>query len=270
MHTRLSLEFREACKDITGQATCYNSLANIHSNLGEWQEADAFYRRALQAYERIGDPWYISLVHNNHGTLLLNRGALEEAEDHLSKALILKRKVGDRQGEGIVLFNLGEIASRRGEAQSAVNAMQEALAIFQELESKEVYPEVFMTIGRVWAELGVAEEAWRFVNEARQFAVELGDDGTQAVLPRIESQIHLLEGDLPQAQAKADEAIARIAPLESPLDLARAHAQLSRVLAALGDAGGARQQAEEARAMFVQLGAAFELSQLAERVAYGS
>ncbi|HEY9899173.1 MAG TPA: adenylate/guanylate cyclase domain-containing protein [Pantanalinema sp.] len=266
MHTRLSLEFREACKDITGQATCYNSLANIHSNLGEWREADDFYRRALQAYERIGDPWYISLVHNNHGTLLLNRGALEEAEDHLGKALVLKRKVGDRQGEGIVLFNLGEIASRRADGQGAVSAMQEALSIFQELESKEVYPEVFMTIGRVWAELGAANEAWRFVNEARQFALELGDDGTLAVLPRIESQIHVVDGALDLAQLKAQEAIARIAPLESPLDLARAHAQLSRVLSARGDAVGARKSAEEARAMFVQLGAAFELSQLGEAV----
>lgn len=264
IHTRLALEFREACKDITGQATCYNSLANIHSNLGEWQEADDFYRRALQAYERIGDPWYISLVHNNHGTLLLNRGALEEAEDHLRKGLALKQKIGDRQGEGIVLFNLGEIASRRGEGRGAVSAMQEALAIFQELGSKEVYPEVFMTIGRVWAELGVAEEAWRFVNEARKFAGELRDDGTLAVLPRIESQIHVVEGDLEQARAKAEEAIARIAPLESPLDLARAHAQLSRVLAAQGDNPGAMQRTAEAREMFVQLGAAFELSQLSE------
>ncbi|MBO9539921.1 tetratricopeptide repeat protein [bacterium] len=264
MHTRLSLEFREACKDITGQATCYNSLANIHSNLGEWQEADDFYRRALLAYERIGDLYYISLVHNNHGTLLLNRGDLDGAEEHLRKGLALKQKIGERMGEGIVLFNLGDIASRRGDGQSAVNAMQAALAIFQELGSKEVYPEVFMTIGRAWADLGVAAEAWSFVNEARKFAVELGDDATLAVLPRIESQIHLVEGDLDQARLKAEEAIARMAPLDSPLDLARAHAQLSRVLAAGGDVAGSQKSAEEARAMFVQLGAAFELSQLAQ------
>ncbi|HEY9854344.1 MAG TPA: adenylate/guanylate cyclase domain-containing protein, partial [Stenomitos sp.] len=229
-HTRLSLQYREACKDLGGIAACYNSLANIHSNRGEYQEADEYYHRSLVAYERIGDPYFISLVHNNHGTLLLNRGELTEAEEHFRKALDSKQRIGDRLGVGIVLFNIGEVRSRRGMPQDALASMQKALEIFHELDSKEVYPEVYMTIGRVWTEAKQPAEARKFLTDADRYAVEVGDDATKALIPRILSEVHVLEGDLAEARKAAERAIELVSALDMPLDLGRAYAQLAEVL----------------------------------------
>ena len=261
-HTQQALELRAASHNLSGLANCYNTLAMIATDQGDWAKADDYYRRALAAYERIGDSWYISLVRNNLGELLMNQGELEEAEESLRKALELKQAIGDQQGIGIAMFNIGAVYWHRGVGEEALAFMGRALAIFQEIQSREFFPEVLVTIAQVWADLKRPEEARDFLRQASESASEVGDDATAAVIPRIESQLHLQDGDLEGAKQEADRAIALIQDQDSPLNFGRAQAQLYRVLRAMGDRPGAAEALHMAQDSFQKLGALVELAKL--------
>jgi tetratricopeptide (TPR) repeat protein len=66
-----------------------NNLGNLYTNLGQLDEAEKMYQRALQGKEKAWGPEQTSTLHtvNNLGNLYANLGRLDEAEKMLQRAL---------------------------------------------------------------------------------------------------------------------------------------------------------------------------------------
>jgi type IV pilus assembly protein PilF len=73
-------ELREALRSEAGYAPAYNMLALVHTDLGEFREAEEAYRRAIDL-----QPQY-SEAYNNFGYFLCQRGRLDESLGQFEKA----------------------------------------------------------------------------------------------------------------------------------------------------------------------------------------
>jgi len=258
-HTQLAMQHREAAKDLLGVATSSNNLASIYTDSGETTLAEQYYLRGLQAYERIGDGYFISKAHNNLGDLLLAMGKLAEAETHLRKALDLQQRLQHKDILATILFNLGNVLSFRGKVDEALTFMRKGLSIFEAMDVREVFPEVYRSIALTCAEAERLAEAQESLERALHFAQEMGDPLTPAVVLRIQSLLAEKAGDLDAARAKVTEAIARLIDLDTPLELGRAYALAARLLAGTPQGDLAHQQARE---LFERLGARLDLANL--------
>lgn len=260
-HTQQAMQHREADKDLLGVATSCNNLASIYTDAGETALAEQYYLRGLQAYERIGDGYFISKAHNNLGDLLLAMGKLEEAEAHLRKALDIQQRLQHKDILATILFNLGNVLSNRGKHEEGLTFMRKGLSIFEALDAREVFPEVHRSIALTCVEANRVAEAQESLERALHFAREMGDPVTPAVVLRIQGLLALKLGDRGAASAKIKEAILRLSDLDAPLELGRAHALASRLLAGTPAGEAARQQA---KGLFERLGAQLDLAQLAQ------
>jgi|GEM_PF-6794714 len=260
--TREALAIRERCRDVGGWAASYSNLANISLDRGEVDQADAYYRLSLKAYERLGDPYFISLVSVNLGVQLLVRGKLEESEQLFIRNLHVRRQIDDRVGEGIAIFNLGEVALLRGEVSQALEYMSRALEVFEREKADALFPEVYRTTARAHLRAGDLPRARQFLRQSVDFARDQKDAVTLAVAPRIESEILQIEGRLDMAVDRAFQAVEAVQGLDQPLELGRSWARLAEALKANDEPDDAIKFARKARDCFGRVGANLDVQHL--------
>jgi len=128
-------------------APAYNDLANLYHSLGNFDEAEKYYKQAVDIYtELLADNPKTAITMANFSMLLRDQGKLDEAKQYQESALnIVKRKEGQYNidialGNG----NLSEINMRQGNYQVADSLAEGSLKLLQEIFG-ELHPYVART-----------------------------------------------------------------------------------------------------------------------------
>jgi class 3 adenylate cyclase/tetratricopeptide (TPR) repeat protein len=127
-HSWRALEIYERLGDPEHEFDVLNNLGMFAYFDGLWDDAIALYRRAGACGERGGRPADAARVDCNVGEILSDQGHLDEAGIHLERVRRVWNATGERQAVAFADVLLGRLAVRRGESSAGVSMLESATA----------------------------------------------------------------------------------------------------------------------------------------------
>jgi tetratricopeptide (TPR) repeat protein len=132
-HSWRALEIYERLGDPDHEALALNNLGGIAYWDGRWDDAVALYERAGSCAERAGRPAHVAFVDCNVGEILSDQGRLDEAETSLQRARRVWSGTGEQQAVAYVNSLLARLAVRRGEYEEGLSMLDAAVAELRRL-----------------------------------------------------------------------------------------------------------------------------------------
>ena len=153
-----------------------NSLGNIASDRGNFDEADTSYGRAASIAVRIDDPEYLGRTLNNRGTVAQSRGDLDAAAHLYREALDAARRSDNLADQCYALINLGEVAVGLNHLEEAEALLAKGLTLAHECGDRLAEATVLNTSGWVALRRTEPREALDRSSRAAHMFHELGDN----------------------------------------------------------------------------------------------
>ena len=140
-HAQTALEFREDSTDEEAEWRLLFNVANSHSILGKYQEAEQMHRQTLELKEKmLGREHPDTLGSMNNLALVLDsRGKYEEAEHMHRQTLELREKAQGKEHPRILdsIDNLAVVLYRQGKYEEAEQMHRQALEGYEKMLDKE-------------------------------------------------------------------------------------------------------------------------------------
>jgi class 3 adenylate cyclase/tetratricopeptide (TPR) repeat protein len=133
-HSWRALDIYERLGDPEHEFDVLNNLGMFAYFDGRWDDAVELYRRAGACGERAGRPADAARVDCNVGEILSDQGHLDEAETHLTRVRQVWSATGELQAVAFADALLGRLAVRRGDARDGVSILESATARLRRFE----------------------------------------------------------------------------------------------------------------------------------------
>ena len=145
LYDAAALRLKQAIALDPSMARAHDNLALCYEHLGDFDEAERHYRRAIELNrgQAKPSPW----PHVNLAALLVVSDRLDEAEALLREALHFDARLPQAH------YRLGQILEKRGKLPEAIESLNRAV----ELDSN--YAEPYYTLGRAYTRVGDEEGA---------------------------------------------------------------------------------------------------------------
>lgn len=245
---RLALAGSRAAGDRRGEASALNNLAMVEETAGEPHRAIEQYLELIPVWRELGDQEslgatllnlgkaYGLLDHHEEalarfeegldvaraqrdskleagllaakGWVEYQRGEARRGVEPLRRALEIYRRIGVRNGETGVLDRLGTLLQEVGELQAAEESYEQALALSEDGGSPWDAASTLANLGCLAVTAGHPEQALHRLAEARHRFETLYDPKAQAQVEYCEARAHRSLGDLEQASASVERALA--------------------------------------------------------------
>ena len=150
----------------------FNSLAEVYSELGKYDKALEYYRKALAIDEKVLGPEHPTIImsYNNIAGVYTKLGNYEEAQRHIDKALAINEKILGTENPEIALTysNIAAVYFAKGEYDKALEYYKKALAINEKVLGPEHLTTAmsYNNMAGVYMELGNYEEAQGYIDKA--------------------------------------------------------------------------------------------------------
>ncbi|MEZ4657354.1 MAG: tetratricopeptide repeat protein [Caldilineaceae bacterium] len=95
-------------------AMLMNTLADLLSTRGQYDEAERLYRESLAVKEKLGDSREVAVTQSSLALLMQARGDYDEAERLFREGLQITQQIRDLQGVAVFQMRLGQMALWRG------------------------------------------------------------------------------------------------------------------------------------------------------------
>ena len=155
---RRALQLYERQGNPRGAASALNNLAAGEYDRGEWEQAIEHYQRCADRAGTVGDLILAAIALNNLAEIHSDRGHLDLARPIFNEALHTWTSLDYRIGRAVALNNLGRVARRAGDLDGAAIHLDEAMAIFREIDAADFVAEVWLRSAEVALAAGDPEE----------------------------------------------------------------------------------------------------------------
>ncbi|MEX0682882.1 MAG: adenylate/guanylate cyclase domain-containing protein [Dehalococcoidia bacterium] len=132
-YSAMALAIYEDLGDLVRQANVLNNVGIEAYFRGDWQRSMDCYQRSREARARAGDVVGEATQENNIAEILSDQGRLDEAEALFQEALRTWRAARYPIGIALAISNLGRLAGRRGALSQALELLREAHGRFEEI-----------------------------------------------------------------------------------------------------------------------------------------
>jgi class 3 adenylate cyclase/tetratricopeptide (TPR) repeat protein len=123
-----ALEIYERLGDPECESVVYNNLGMFAYFQGRWDEAVEFYRKAGVCSERAGEPGDVAYTDCNVGEILSDQGHFDEAKAHLERARRVWMATKEPQSVAFVSLLLGRLALRDRRSHEALPLLEAGMA----------------------------------------------------------------------------------------------------------------------------------------------
>jgi tetratricopeptide (TPR) repeat protein len=220
--------------DLRGQATVRHEQARLRADRGDFAAADALYDETLSLFQQASDPYGEARTRYSRAVLARLRGEFARAGQDCEAVLATFRETGDRRMAAAALHELGYLAFVRGEYDQSRKWCQESLALKEELGARDGIAITLHNLGEVYAAEGDLTTARHRQEQAAEIFAQLGHRQGQAEAARELGRLDRLEGDPASAERRCQEALL----LQERLSDRRGQAATLLELAALRQAQG--------------------------------
>jgi DNA-binding SARP family transcriptional activator/Tfp pilus assembly protein PilF len=280
--------------DVEGEAWLLNGFGQLRLEQDRFDEAHAFFARALRLFEersvRIGcadaragmgaarreqarfdealplltsaleqyrEPEDTSsMAHVLYGIGYVHReqGRDDEAWEALSRAHRLYVTARDRHGEALALRSLGLCHRARGDLAGAETLLRQSLSLFEGTDDAYGVMYASQALAKVEFRQGRMTEARQRLDRCLEITRERQDMFGEALVLRTMGEWHLVASDWKTATETLRQALALWDELQLPLWRARTLRDLARAARARGETGTGREFEQEAYEVFRRLG----------------
>jgi tetratricopeptide (TPR) repeat protein len=202
--------------DRPGQAHAHRHLGRAYGRLGQHEEAQGQYERALAIYREVGDCAGQANTHLGLRWLHEIQGNGDQALRHAEQSLELYLSTPDLAGQARGLNAVGWHHILRGEYEHALTFCQRALALNQEIGEREGQAETWDSIGYAHHHLGRHRQAIECYAEATALYEVLGDQFGASVVQQHIGDAHLALADPDAARLAWQQALEILDELRHP------------------------------------------------------
>ena len=154
----------------------YTNMAGVCHFLKRPQEGIHYLERAIDYYENTEHSVLAAVAHNNLGLSLMNIGQWDRAEAAFRRSLTLLRAANEREENiPMGLDSLGELELLRGNFAEAREHLQQAVAMAGEIGNKWYECQTLRTLARCLIATNCEAEALATAQRARELAERIGD-----------------------------------------------------------------------------------------------
>ncbi|MCW6049211.1 tetratricopeptide repeat protein [Lyngbya sp. CCAP 1446/10] len=196
-----ALQIFEDAEDFYNAARGYHNLGRVAEEQRRFDDAIAFYNKALQIFEDDGDCYNAANQYHQLGNIADLQRRFEDAIFFYRKALQIREEAGDFYSAAGDYHNLGIIAQKQRRFEDAISFYHQALQIREDAGDFYKAAEDYHQLGMVAEEQRRFEEAIAFYNKALQIREDVGDFYIAA------TDYHQL-GMVAEEQRRFEEAIA--------------------------------------------------------------
>jgi DNA-binding SARP family transcriptional activator len=187
-----------------GLVVAERHLALLFGRLGRYEEAEALFRRCLDAFRKTGSRLREANILNELGYLCLYRGEdLERGIELFDESLAICRENDVLIAEAMVLSGRGRIFTVLGDYDSAAGDLDRSLELFREFDKAQGVIGALDGIGELALTQGHADRAMKAYQEALDTARAIHSTHDEAHGLRGVGRSHARLGDIPAA----DEAL---------------------------------------------------------------
>jgi adenylate cyclase len=230
---RESLNLFERAGEVTNAAGVANNLGEMLSDQGDLEGAFRLFSQCLNIWEKVGYRAGVALAHSNLGRVATMRGRCTEAVELLQRSVAGFKEIGSKASLAESHAYLAEAYLEQGKLDSALTHARRALTLAVGADAPLTEALGRRLLGQVSVIRGEWTEAEHFLLESRAI-----NERASACHELSQTLYHLAvlyrqapPAELPDGQAKADEALAAARKIFRQLgarrDLARA-ARLAR------------------------------------------
>lgn len=194
--------------NVAGQAITLVSIGRIHADLGNGQNALAYYNRALPLLQATGERSWEGTTLNNMGSVYQDLGQYEQALMAYQAALVIRQAGQDRVGTGATLSNIGAVYDNRGQYEQALAYYTDALAIFQAVQDRPGEGRTLNNIGATYIHLSQYEQALSHYQEALAILQQVQDRSGEGTTLNNMGVVYANLGQYEQALVYYQEALA--------------------------------------------------------------
>ncbi|MEO3750183.1 BTAD domain-containing putative transcriptional regulator [Streptomyces sp. B6B3] len=241
------LQAAETLGDPLAEANARTHLALARNQLGQGDECVmAHLQRAVDAYERAGEPELQALATNNLGIVLVRNGELAEAAGRFERALELNGPTGPWTLRRAARVNLAYCLKGLGRYEEALRTNEAALVLCQENGDQTNEANVNVGIAEVHHLVGRGDKAREHALRALELARRTGYRGVESDSVRLLGVLCRDQGDHEQAVRYQDEALALARAVGHTDSLVECLIELAATHAAAGDSARALALYDEA------------------------
>ncbi len=170
-----ALELYERQHDQEGIAYARYRLGDVRYTQGDYEEAETLYRSALEIASARHDLWGQMVILNNLANLLLNVGRHDEAKALYQQCLALAEQTGEQWLRATVLSNYGNTLYNEGDLETALRFTQEALDIKRTFGARMGIAAGLLNLGTIYTALKKYTVAETLMRESIQVYREIDD-----------------------------------------------------------------------------------------------
>ncbi len=266
-YVRESLELRKMLGDLSGEARLNNNLGLLGLMSGDLHSAESNFYQSLELLEKVGDTEGIALANINLGLVKYDLGDYESAQVHLEKAVSVSERIGHRFYLGLGEMYLGRLESAQGKFEHADGLLDQSQVIFDELGAQDNLVDAYCYRSENNLAWGNIESAAHWCEVAKSHLSleggELAGDSVQSgrVL-RLQGSLARIQGDLEQADHYLQESADVFQLAMEKLESARTAYEMGLLAIASGKPGAAQDHFEQARDIFIDVGAQKEVERV--------
>jgi predicted ATPase/DNA-binding CsgD family transcriptional regulator/Tfp pilus assembly protein PilF len=221
--------------DETGQygmlGFMYPTLGALNYDIGQYQDSESWYKKALKLSRRIDDPRSETATLAGLGRHALTIGEFSEAGEYLLEALEIARALKNSNLINRILTNLGLLAMAVGDLETAERYFQESLTSSKEMGKPYNIANNLVNLAYVLASRKEYGEATALYQESTHYYE--GGPMLQAERLTVLGQITFAEGGYAEAQRLHEESLELCVENSYLLQKAKNDAALGRIALAL-------------------------------------
>jgi predicted ATPase/class 3 adenylate cyclase len=193
--------------DARDRAAAEFALGRLSFDLGDYDAAEAHYRKSLEARRQLGDAIAEAEVLSALALIAVNRLAYEEANGLGEESLKISRQSGDRRRIASALRVLGMIAREQGQYERAIGLLDESMALGRALGDSAWTARIATQMGITHRLAGNIDHAAHFLDISRKLHSQIGDRFALGVIASHQGHLAFDAGDINQAIALYEEAL---------------------------------------------------------------
>lgn len=229
-------QLADAAPSAPATARYWLCTAGVALSLAQEKNAAASARKAIAAYDALGDVDGAAAAKRCYGAALIRLGKLDEGEQAAQQALEVFRASGNRRLIALALRTLATAPILRGNLDAAAALYREALALSQALADERGVQIISGNLAEIEAYGGNFEQALLHGREALEIARGRRDwVMVCTLLINVTAYLFALDR-LAEARASAREALTAADEIQSEIHTAVAIQHLAAVSASCGDA----------------------------------
>jgi tetratricopeptide (TPR) repeat protein len=223
--------------------------ADAELRTGHPREARQWLASTLPQLERSGDRAALRKAMNQLGVAEIELGELDEAERVFGRALELARDDGDALLTAHATNNMGTIANIRGRPGEALTLYQLAIPAYQRLGNVAGLAQSLHNMAISFRHLDQLDRAGEYAQRAVAYATECSNGPLIALTWLERAELALRIGDPALAEVGAQRAAAQFAKIPDPIREADAYRVIGAARVRLGSLADAQKVLEQALAI---------------------